>query len=102
MTDLYEKYRSNIHKELKEKLGIPNAMEVPRLEKVTLNMGVGEAIADRKVMENAVSDMAAIAGQSPVVCLARRSEAGFKIREGYPIGCKVTLRKAVCMILWRD
>ena len=69
-------------------------MEVPRLKKVTLNMGVGEAIADRKVMENAVSDMAAIAGQSPVVCLARRSEAGFKIREGYPIGCKVTLRKS--------
>ena len=94
MTDLYEKYRSNIHKELKEKLGIPNPMEVPRLEKVTLNMGVGEAIADKKVMENAVSDMAAIAGQSPVVCLARRSEAGFKIREGYPIGCKVTLRKS--------
>ena len=94
MTDLYEKYRSNIHKELKEKLGIGNPMEVPRLEKVTLNMGVGEAIVDRKVMEHAVSDMKAIAGQSPVVCLARRSEAGFKIREGYPIGCKVTLRKS--------
>jgi large subunit ribosomal protein L5 len=94
MADLYEKYRSKIHKELKEKLGVRNPMEVPRLEKVTLNMGVGEAIADRKVMEHAVSDMTAIAGQSPVVCLARRSEAGFKIREGYPIGCKVTLRKS--------
>ena len=94
MTRLYEKYLRNIHSELKEKLGIENAMEVPRLEKVTLNMGVGEAIADRKVMEHAVSDMRAIAGQSPVVCLARRSEAGFKIREGYPIGCKVTLRKS--------
>ena len=94
MTDLYEKYRSNIHQELREKLGIANPMEVPRLEKVTLNMGVGEAIADRKVMEHAVSDMTAIAGQSPVVCLSRRSEAGFKIREGYPIGCKVTLRKS--------
>ena len=94
MTQLYEKYLSNIHAELKEKLGIGNPMEVPRLEKVTLNMGVGEAIADRKVMEHAVADMKAIAGQSPVVCLARRSEAGFKIREGYPIGCKVTLRKS--------
>ena len=94
MADLYEKYRSKIHKELKEKLGVPNPMEVPRLEKVTLNMGVGEAVADRKVMEQAVSNMTAIAGQKPVVCLARRSEAGFKIREGYPIGCKVTLRKS--------
>ena len=94
MAHLYEKYLSNIHSELKEKLGIVNPMEVPRLEKVTLNMGVGEAIADRKVMEHAVSDMTAIAGQCPVVCLARRSEAGFKIREGYPIGCKVTLRKS--------
>ena len=94
MTQLYEKYLSNIHSELKEKLGIRNPMEVPRLEKVTLNMGVGEAIADRKVMDYAVSDMTAIAGQNPVVCLARRSEAGFKIREGYPIGCKVTLRKS--------
>ena len=93
MAHLYEKYLSKIQSELKEKLGIGNLMEVPRLEKVTLNMGVGEAIADRKVMEHAVSDMTAIAGQNPVVCLARRSEAGFKIREGYPIGCKVTLRK---------
>ena len=67
-------------------------MQVPRIEKITLNMGVGEAVADKKVMEHAVRDMTAIAGQKPVVTVARKSVAGFKIREGYPIGCKVTLR----------
>jgi large subunit ribosomal protein L5 len=67
-------------------------MQVPRIEKITLNMGLGEAIADKKVLENAQADMAAIAGQKPIVTVARRSVAGFKIREGYPIGCKVTLR----------
>jgi large subunit ribosomal protein L5 len=69
-------------------------MQVPRLEKVTLNMGVGEAVGDRKIMENALADMTAIAGQKPVVCNARKSEAAFKIRAGWPIGCKVTLRQA--------
>jgi large subunit ribosomal protein L5 len=69
-------------------------MQVPRIEKITLNMGVGEAIGDRKILDAAVTDMTAIAGQQPVVCNARTSVAGFKIREGYPIGCKVTLRKA--------
>jgi large subunit ribosomal protein L5 len=67
-------------------------MQVPRIEKITLNMGVGEALADKKVLEHAASDMAAISGQKPVITKARRSVAGFKIREGYPIGCKVTLR----------
>ena len=86
-------YDDKIVKAMTEKFGYKNVMEVPRIEKITLNMGVGEAIADRKVMEAAVADMTAIAGQQPVVCLARRSEAGFKIREGYPIGCKVTLRR---------
>ena len=92
MGKLYERYRSEILPQLQKDLGIANPMAVPKITKVTLNMGVGEAIADRKVMESAVTDMTAIAGQQPVICLARKSEAGFKIREGYPIGCKVTLR----------
>ena len=77
---------------LKEELGLSNAMEVPRVTKITLNMGVGEAVADKKQIENAVRDMTAIAGQKPVVTKARKSIAGFKIRDGWPIGCKVTLR----------
>ena len=90
MGKLYEHYRTQIRPQLQKDLGISNPMAVPKITKVTLNMGVGEAIADRKVMEAAVTDMTAIAGQQPVICLARKSEAGFKIREGYPIGCKVT------------
>jgi large subunit ribosomal protein L5 len=93
MSNLYEHYKTEIHPKLRSDLAISNPMEVPKITKVTLNMGVGEAITDRKVMDAAVSDMTAIAGQQPVICLARRSEAGFKIREGYPIGCKVTLRR---------
>lgn len=93
MSNLYEHYRKELHPKLQKGLAISNPMEVPKITKVTLNMGVGEAITDRKVMDAAVSDMTAIAGQQPVICLARRSEAGFKIREGYPIGCKVTLRR---------
>jgi large subunit ribosomal protein L5 len=93
MSNLYEHYRKELHPKLQKGLAISNPMEVPKITKVTLNMGVGEAISDRKVMDAAVSDMTAIAGQQPVICLARRSEAGFKIREGYPIGCKVTLRR---------
>ena len=93
MSNLYEHYRKELHPKLQKDLAISNPMEVPKITKVTLNMGVGEAITDRKVMDAAVSDMTAIAGQQPVICLARRSEAGFKIREGYPIGCKVTLRR---------
>ena len=94
MAKLKEKYNKELRPNLQKELGLENIMAVPEITKVVINMGVGEAIVDRKVMEHAVSDMTAIAGQSPVVCLARRSEAGFKIREGYPIGCKVTLRKS--------
>jgi large subunit ribosomal protein L5 len=76
-----------------KQFGYKSAMEVPRIEKITLNMGVGEAVADKKVMEFAVGDMQKIAGQKPVVTMSKKSIAGFKIREGYPVGCKVTLRK---------
>ena len=78
---------------LVEKFGYKSVMEVPRIEKITLNMGVGEAVADKKVMDHAVKDLRAIAGQQPIVTHARKSVAGFKIREGWPIGCKVTLRR---------
>ena len=93
MARLQEQYNTTIIPALKEKLELDNIMEVPRITKITLNMGVGEAIADKKIMDNAVSDMTAIAGQKPVVRNARKSVAGFKVREGYPIGCKVTLRR---------
>jgi len=89
---LKDKYKSEIAAQLKEELGLDNVMEVPRITKITLNMGVGEAVGDKKVMESAVSDMEKIAGQKAVVTLARRSIAGFKIRDGWPVGCKVTLR----------
>jgi len=92
MATLKEKYKSEIAPQLKEELGLDNVMEVPRITKITLNMGVGEALGDKKVLENAVSDMTKISGQKPVVTKARRSIAGFKVREGWPIGCKVTLR----------
>ena len=92
MTDLYKRYLDEIRPALLEQLGVRNVMQVPKLEKVTLNMGVGEAVGDRKIMEHAVADMALIAGQQPIVRNARKSEAGFKIREGWPVGCKVTLR----------
>ena len=93
MASLRDKYQNEIAAKLKEELGLENAMEVPRITKITLNMGVGEAVGDKKVMENAVADMTKIAGQKPVVTLARKSIAGFKIRDGWPIGCKVTLRR---------
>lgn len=86
-----ELYKTQIHKQLVEQLGL-NPMAVPRLQKITLNMGLGEAVGDKKIVKAAVSDMTAIAGQKPVVTLARKSIAGFKIRDGWPIGCKVTLR----------
>ncbi len=92
MATLKEKYRDEIAARLKDELGLANVMEVPRITKITLNMGVGEAVGDKKVMENAVSDMEKISGQKPVVTLARKSIAGFKIRDGWPVGCKVTLR----------
>jgi len=85
-------YRDAVVKQLMEQFGYKTAMQVPRLEKIVLNMGVGEAVADKKVMDNAVSDMTKIAGQRPIVTKSRKSIATFKIRSGYPIGCKVTLR----------
>ena len=92
MATLKDRYRSEIAPKLKEELRLTNVMEVPRVTKITLNMGVGEAVGDKKVLENAVSDMQKIAGQKPVVTKSRKSIAGFKIRDGWPIGCKVTLR----------
>ena len=92
MARLQEFYKDTVIANLQKELGYKSVMEVPRITKITINMGVGEAIGDKKVLENAVSDMTKIAGQKPVVTKARKSVAGFKIREGYPIGCKVTLR----------
>ncbi|MCR4302933.1 MAG: 50S ribosomal protein L5 [Gallionella sp.] len=94
MARLYEFYKDKVTKDMIKQFGYKSAMEVPRIEKITLNMGVGEAVADKKVMEFAVGDMQKIAGQKPVVTMSKKSIAGFKIREGYPVGCKVTLRKA--------
>ncbi len=93
MTNLYQHYLETVRPALMEKFGYENIMQAPRIQKITINMGVGETVADRKVMENALSDLTTIAGQKPVVNNARKSEAGFKIREGYPVGCKVTLRR---------
>ena len=92
MARLKEVYKKEIAIKLKEELNLVNVMEVPKITKITLNMGVGEALGDKKVLEHAVAEMASIAGQKPVVTLARKSIAGFKVREGWPIGCKVTLR----------
>lgn len=93
MARLKEFYRESVVKNLTEQFGYKSIMEVPRIEKIVLNMGVGEAVADKKVMEHAVGDMQKIAGQKPVVTLSKKSIAGFKIRDNYPVGCKVTLRK---------
>ncbi|PWN55345.1 50S ribosomal protein L5 [Abyssibacter profundi] len=93
MTTLASRYNETIRPELMKKLDC-GVMEAPRLVKITLNMGLGEAVADKKIMEHAVADMAKIAGQKPIVTYARKSVAGFKIREGWPIGAKVTLRRA--------
>ncbi|MBU2706587.1 50S ribosomal protein L5 [Zooshikella marina] len=93
MARLHEKYKSEIVPQLQEQFGYKNIHEVPKITKITLNMGVGEAVGDKKVIENAVADMVKIAGQKPVVTKARKSVAGFKIRQGWPIGVKVTLRK---------
>ena len=92
MAKLHDYYKSDVVNELSKQFGYKTIMQVPRIEKITLNMGVGEAISDKKLMENAVADMTAISGQKPLITKARKSVAGFKIREGYPIGCKVTLR----------
>jgi len=87
-------YRDTVMKDLTQQFGYKTVMQVPRIQKIVLNMGVGEAVADKKIMDNAVADMQKIAGQKPIVTKARRSVANFKIREGYPVGCKVTLRGA--------
>lgn len=92
MAKLHDYYKSSVVSELAKQFGFTSVMQVPRIEKITLNMGVGEAINDKKLLENAASDMATISGQKPLITKARKSVAGFKIREGYPIGCKVTLR----------
>jgi len=92
MARLQQHYREKVVKELTDKFGYSSAMQVPRLTKITLNMGVGEAVADKKVLDNAVADLTKIAGQKPVVTKARKAIAGFKIREGQAIGCMVTLR----------
>jgi large subunit ribosomal protein L5 len=89
---LKDYYRENVVKQLQEQFNYKSVMEVPRITKITINMGVGEALTDKKVLENAMADMEKISGQKPVVTKARKSVAGFKVREGWPIGCKVTLR----------
>jgi len=93
MARLQEFYKQEVIPALREQFGYRNVMEVPRITKITLNMGVGEAVRDKKILDNAVEDMTKIAGQKPIVTLTRKSVAGFKIREGWPIGCKVTLRR---------
>ena len=92
MARLQQFYKDTVFPDLTKQFGYKSVMEVPRITKITLNMGVGEAVADKKVLENAVGDMQKIAGQKPVTTKARKSIAGFKIRDGYPIGCMVTLR----------
>jgi large subunit ribosomal protein L5 len=92
MARLKQVYKDQVVAKLTEQFGYNNVMEVPKITKITLNMGVGEAIADKKLLENAVNDLTALSGQKVVVTKARKSVAGFKIRDGYPIGCKVTLR----------
>lgn len=92
MARLQQFYHDKVVADLQAKFGYKSIMQVPRIEKITLNMGVSEAVADRKVMDNAVADLTKISGQKPVVTLTRKAIAGFKIREDYPIGCKVTLR----------
>jgi large subunit ribosomal protein L5 len=93
MANLKTVYNNELAPKLKEELGLSNVMEVPRITKITINMGVGEALGDKKALENALADLEKIAGQKPVVTKARKSIAGFKVREGWPIGCKVTLRR---------
>jgi large subunit ribosomal protein L5 len=93
MARLQQYYKDTVVPELTKKFGYKSVMEVPRIDKIVLNMGVGEAVADKKIMDNAVGDMTKIAGQKPVVTKARKAIAGFKIRKDYPIGCMVTLRR---------
>jgi large subunit ribosomal protein L5 len=91
---LQQFYREKVIPQLKKELGVPNEMQVPRISKITVNMGVGEAVADKKVMDAAVADLTKITGQKPLICKSRKSIATFKLRAGLPVGCKVTLRGA--------
>ena len=93
MATLQEFYKNNVIKTLTEQFGYKSCMQVPKITKITLNIGLGEAVADKKIVGNAVEDITKIAGQKPVVTKARKSVANFKVREGWPIGCKVTLRR---------
>ena len=93
MARLQTYYKETVVPKLMEQMGFKNVMQVPRITKITLNMGVGEAVADKKVMDRAAGDLALISGQKPIVKLARKSVASFKIRDGWPVGCKVTLRR---------
>ena len=93
MPRLQSEYQDKIVGQLMERFGYKSVMQVPRVVKITLNMGVGEAVADKKIMDHAVSDLTSLAGQKPIVTYARKSVAAFKIREGWPVGCKVTLRR---------
>ena len=94
MIRLQEYYRNTVFKKLMEQFGYTSVMEVPKILKITLNMGVGEAVADKKIIDNAVGDMQKIAGQKPVITKAKKSIATFKVRDGYPVGCMVTLRRS--------
>ena len=93
MARLLDKYKNTIRQQLKEKFGLKNIFEVPKLEKIVVNIGVGDAVSDSKIINNAINDLTQITGQKPVVTKAKKSIAGFKLRKGLSIGCKVTLRK---------
>ncbi|MFM7276001.1 MAG: 50S ribosomal protein L5 [Gammaproteobacteria bacterium] len=93
MTNFQQHYRSEVVPRLMKEFGYASVMQVPRITKITVNMGVGEAVGDKKILDNAIGDLTAITGQKPVATKARKSIAGFKIREGWPVGCKVTLRR---------
>lgn len=93
MVELRQFYNETVVPALTQEFGYPSVMAVPRITKMTLNMGVGEAVADKKIIDHAAQDLAKISGQKPVITLAKKSEAGFKIRQGWPVGCKVTLRR---------
>lgn len=93
MARLQQFYQDTVTKQLMERFGYANVMQIPRITKITINMGVGEAVGDKKIMDHAVADMTKISGQKPIVNLSRKSIAGFKIRDGWPVGCKVTLRR---------
>ena len=93
MSRLQEQYKNEIHPKLKEELGVSNSMSVPKIEKITINMGLGSALGDKKILESALEELGLISSQKPMTCLARKSVASFKLREGNAIGCKVTLRK---------